>query len=222
MKKLFKHLLLVNYLLLLTFIFVACQNSPQLETNETKKSKETLSTSLESETATISEDSESVSKEEEIKNDLNESIYPPDESETPIEVAQPESLDQSEDTYDMTSYSGRWKASEFTGKLFDTGGTYIDLIIDENNQISGALTSIGQHISYIANAPFTGTITDNVGNVTFEDDNWGHSGSITFIFKENEILGNVSVGTEEYLTRGVRFGEIKFIPLDGTEAFDEN
>lgn len=69
---------------------------------------------------------------------------------------------------------------------------YLQLKIDANGSFTGTLCQkINSNQSTPNIAEFEGSISDNIGYASYEDDGWGNSGNLYFSFHENGIVVTV-------------------------------
>lgn len=72
--------------------------------------------------------------------------------------------------------------------------TYMELEIDSDGKVSGCMSHEG--LSECSYAEFTGNIEDSGCVIKYEDDGYGHEGTLTFTFYENGIEVYVDEGGE--------------------------
>lgn len=77
--------------------------------------------------------------------------------------------------------------------LATTGGTGFQLKISRDGHASGSVTTTTAGLSHIAQADFSGVIENGTLTADFSEDNWGHSGTVTFQFLKDEIDLNVTI-----------------------------
>lgn len=90
---------------------------------------------------------------------------------------------------DYSGYSGKWIPifPEYVANINYQDRTYMDIEIAQNGEIHGYISQ-HQNVEMCAYAEFTGSIgEDGTGIAEYQDDGYGHSGTLTFTFYEKGI-----------------------------------
>lgn len=110
---------------------------------------------------------------------------------------------------DLSVYSGEWKSSAQISS--GSGGTFLSIKTDKSGNTSGSVTSDRANSSNIAEVDFKGIIKNGSLIYNFSDDDWGHSGTITFSFNNGEIICNITVTSGESPLWSIQTGTSKFV-----------
>lgn len=109
------------------------------------------------------------------------------------------------------AYTGNWVNSEQKGTIEKNGGTGMTLSVKSNGDITGSITTVSSNLSHIAEVDFKGTIKNNIFKTNFQDDNWGHSGTVTLKFNGSEINCTIVLNSAQQSMWSIKSGTIKFI-----------
>lgn len=86
-----------------------------------------------------------------------------------------------------TKYSGTWIDKD-TLKTDRPFGRAIDINIDKDDNLKGVVSNLSNGFAHVSNVNITGKIENDKFTSNFNDDGWGHSGTIELEFKNNEII----------------------------------
>ncbi|MCR5668198.1 MAG: YARHG domain-containing protein [Lachnospiraceae bacterium] len=130
-----------------------------------------------------------------------------------------------DDTTDYSRYDGSWTTDGICEEdLLENGGTELTLTITNGNQVSGSLLSQQNTSNCIANIDFFGEIKDDQLIYSFTDDGFGDTGTLNFVFKDNEIDLNVTdyVLSEDNPTGWGISGSYIFFPSSPSKKSSRN
>lgn len=86
-----------------------------------------------------------------------------------------------------TKYSGTWIDKD-TLKTDRPFGRAIDINIDKDDNLKGVVSNLSNGFAHVSNVNIAGKIENDKFTSNFNDDGWGHSGTIELEFKNNEII----------------------------------
>lgn len=89
-------------------------------------------------------------------------------------------------TNDYAKYTGTW-VTENNLKNDYKYGIVIGINVDKDGNIQGQVSNLSNNLSHISNVDIKGKIQNNKFMCNFDEDGWGHSGTIELDFKESKI-----------------------------------
>lgn len=135
----------------------------------------------------------------------------------------PQSTDKKEENYE--SYSGTWTQGGVSAdSIITEGGAKLELIVTDGNKVKASVfTQQGTTERFADIEDITGTITDNSFDYKFEDDGWGGTGTLHFVFQEQSILMEVNdyqMAEENASGYGIS-GAYEFLKADSAEGTNQ-
>lgn len=90
--------------------------------------------------------------------------------------------------FNHTSYNGGWVTENTLKYALKYAGTNLSIKVDIDGNVSGTAGNNTENLSHLCNVDFKGKIIDDKLICDFDEDNWGHNGTITLDFEENKII----------------------------------
>ncbi|MEQ8154783.1 MAG: hypothetical protein ABRQ25_07875 [Clostridiaceae bacterium] len=124
-----------------------------------------------------------------------------------------ESASNSAAAVDFSKYTGDWAVEENLKEDFKYG-IRLNITVDKDGNLKGQLSNATENVTHIAAVEIKGKIQNNNLTLTFDNDNWDHSGTISMSFKEKEIALSVKYDSGSNKNNLWGIGEGTFTLID--------
>lgn len=116
-------------------------------------------------------------------------------SDTISETKQAKNSSSDNSVNQNDSYSGEWINWNNPENEAD-GGVSLKIAVN-NNELTGNFSAWSKNYGRLADSDISGTIQDDICEISFEDDARGHSGTILLTFNLEQITADVSIQTQD-------------------------
>ncbi|MDF2880666.1 MAG: hypothetical protein K0R54_1223 [Clostridiaceae bacterium] len=128
-----------------------------------------------------------------------------------INNIKPGNADMSKDG--LEAIKGQWIGEKFFNTFNEHGGTSFTIENVQGSSFQGTISSISDGGKYTARAVIKGNFLNNEAKCSFQDDGWGHSGSVTLKIIDNKITADINITNtaEQGQLWGIQQGQIVFL-----------
>jgi len=141
-------------------------------------------------------------------NDSNDNKQEPNTTTTPKATTSPKTI-ISPTNSNYLNYTGSWVSKNNLVDDFKYGIS-VNISVDKYGNIKGTVSDSSENLSHISNVDIKGKIKDNKFIFNFDEDGWGHSGTINLDFKINTIVLTINYGPNSSKDNLWGIGEGKF------------
>lgn len=113
----------------------------------------------------------------------------------------------------LEAIKGQWIGEKFFNTFNEHGGTSLTIENVQGSSFQGIISSISDDGKYTAKAVIKGNFLNNEAKCSFQDDGWGHSGSITLKINDNKIAADINIinTAKQGQLWGIQQGSIVFL-----------